>query len=86
MRVDGGGEEPFGRWLRVRVAWLALIAGVVLLVLAIARPCSPEGCLGPSELFILLPALPLVLIGGVTLLGEWGLRRREAGSDDADEA
>ncbi|HEX5827424.1 MAG TPA: hypothetical protein VFY23_07890 [Candidatus Limnocylindrales bacterium] len=78
-RPDGG--EPFGRWLRRRVAWLALVAGVALLAWAIVRPCDGTACTERDDLFILLPALPLVFIGGVTLLGEWAIERRERSAD-----
>lgn len=75
--------EPFGRWLRTRVAWLALVAGVALLAWALLRPCEGEtGCTPRDDLFILLPALPLVFIGGVTLLGEWAIRRRARADED----
>ena len=68
----------FGRWLRIRIAWLALVAAVVLLAWGLVRPCEGEaGCTPRDDLFILLPVLPLALIGGVTLLGEWRLSRRD---------
>lgn len=80
--ADSAEGEPFGRWLRTRVAWLALIAGVALLAWAVVRPCEGEtGCTARDDLFIVLPALPLVFIGGVTLLGEWAIRRRAQADD-----
>ena len=77
MSEDEESAGAFGRWLRIRIAWLALIAAVVLLAWALVRPCEGEAGCGPrDDLFILLPVLPLALIGGVTLLGEWRLSRR----------
>jgi hypothetical protein len=50
----------------------------VLLAWGLVRPCEGEaGCTPRDDLFILLPVLPLALIGGVTLLGEWRLSRRD---------
>ena len=88
LPVMSGEEErettgAFGRWLRIRIAWLALVAAVVLLAWGLVRPCEGEtGCSHRDDLFILLPVLPLALIGGVTLLGEWRLSRRDG---DASE-
>ena len=88
LPVMSGEEErettgAFGRWLRIRIAWLALVAAVVLLAWGLVRPCEGEtGCSPRDDLFILLPVLPLALIGGVTLLGEWRLSRR---GDDASQ-
>jgi hypothetical protein len=56
---------------------------VALLAWALLRPCETEaGCTPRDDLFILLPVIPLVLIGGVTLIGEWQLRRRELDAED----